>query len=89
MQNKQMRVPVYICAGCGMTLRYNIICHYVVETDKEHVCKPILKAPNEKETQVAAEELQRFNESMSYTDKQKILQIDNNKPITGNWRKKK
>jgi hypothetical protein len=84
----KQRVPVYICAGCGMTLRYNIIGHYVVETDKEHVCKPILPGMSEKD-RLAAEELQKYNERISYTDKQKILQIDNNKPITGNWRKKK
>ena len=84
---KQLRVPVYICAGCDVTLRAHIICHCVVEVDKEHVCKPILPGMSEKD-RLAAEELQRYNESMSYTDKQKILQIDNNKPITGNWRKK-
>jgi hypothetical protein len=85
---KQLRAPVYICAKCGISLRAHIICHYVVEFDKKHVCKPILKAPSEKD-RLAVEELIRFNESMSPTDKQKILQIDNNKPITGNWRKKR
>ncbi len=80
--------PVYICAKCGITLRYNIICHYTIETNKQHECKPILPRINEND-RLAAKELQRYNESMSYTDKQKILQVDNNKSITGNWRKKK
>lgn len=83
---KKFIVPTYLCGRCGMTLNYSIVCHYTIETDKEHKCKPILKEPRAKPAGLdAAKELQRYNESISKTDKQKVLQTDN-KPW---WRPKK
>jgi hypothetical protein len=49
MKSKRKKItPTYLCGGCGMALKYTITCHYLVENDKEHKCKPILKPPNKK-----------------------------------------
>jgi hypothetical protein len=79
---KKINVPTYICACCGMILKYTLTCHYIIEVDKEHKCKPILKPPSQKMLEEVAE-LQRYNESMSKTDKERLLRT---KPKAW-WRK--
>jgi hypothetical protein len=71
-RKKKIEVPVYICGGCGLPLNYTIVAHYTIETDKTHQCKPILQKPTQKELEEVAE-LQKYNESMSKIDKEKLL----------------